>query len=186
MMRFSRILFLLLTFLALYSPRAPADQNDPRLNALFERIQQTEDPQAAARIERNIWEIWVETGDPHLDRIMQAGMMAMASDRQDVAIALFTSVIERSPSFAEGWNKRATAFYLNGELAASVADIERTLALEPRHFGAVSGLGLIFLARGDKVGALGAFERVLQINPHAAGARAHVRLLKEALKGEGV
>ncbi len=185
MRRLSQISLLLLAVAALQSPRTLADQNDPRLDALFDRIQQTKDSTVAARIERSIWEIWVDSGDPDLNRLMQAGIEAMASDQQEIAISLFTSVIEQSPSFAEGWNKRATAFYLNDELAASVADIERTLALEPRHFGAVSGLGLIFLRRGDKIGALGAFERVLEINPHAAGARTHVRLLKEALQGEG-
>lgn len=171
---------------ALLGPPCVADQDDPRLDALFDRIKQTGDSGIAAEIERSIWRIWLDAGDPELNRLMQAGIEAMAADRLGVAIDLFTAIIEKSPSFAEGWNKRATAFYLNGELTASVGDIERTLALEPRHFGAVSGLGLIFLRRGDRIGALKAFERVLEINPHAAGARAHVRLLEEALKGEGV
>lgn len=162
-----------------------ADQNDPRLEALFERIQRVEDPQAAARIERSIWAIWVDAGDDEVNELMDAGMQAMASARIERAIELFSRVIEKSPRFAEGWNKRATALYLNGELAASVRDIERTLALEPRHFGAVSGMGLIFLRRGDKIGALKAFKRVLEINPHAPGAREHVRILEDALKGEG-
>lgn len=163
-----------------------ADQNDPRLNALFERMKQTRSSEVAQDLERKIWNIWLDAGDPELNRIMEQGLEAMASEELDLAIDLFTVLIEKSPSFAEGWNKRATAFYLHGELAASVGDIERTLALEPRHFGAVSGMGLIFLSSGDKLGALKAFERVLEINPHAQGARAHVRILEEALKDEGI
>ncbi len=182
----SNIISPLLLVALLFAPPGFADQTDPRLNLLFERIKQTDDLQDAAEIESSIWQIWVDAGNPELNRLMQAGIEAMASNQLDLAIELFTTVIQESPSFAEGWNKRATAFYLNGEMAASVGDIERTLALEPRHFGAVSGMGLIFLNRGDKVGALNAFERVLEINPNAPGARAHVRLLKEALKGQGV
>lgn len=178
-------LALILTGALLAAPGS-ADQNDPRLDALFADIKRTADPQIAADIERRIWSIWVDAGDPELNRLMQAGTDAMAAGQIEFAIEVFTSVVEQSPSFAEGWNKRATAYYLNGELTASVVDIERTLALEPRHFGAVSGLGLIFLSRGDKLGALKAFERVLEIHPNAPGARAHIRLLKEALKGQGV
>lgn len=186
-MRFrSKIVSIFLFAAAIHSPLVLADQTDPRLNALFDRIKETQNSEVAADVEREIWNIWLDSGDPELNRIMQNGLEAMASDQIDLAIDLFTVIIEKSPLFAEGWNKRATAFYLNGELAASVEDIERTLALEPRHFGAVSGLGLIFLSSGDKIGALKAFERVLEIHPHARGARAHVRMLERALKDEGV
>ncbi len=179
------VFFFLIAAAAIFQP-VLADQNDPRLNALFEQMKQTDSTEVAEGAERRIWSIWLDSGDPELNRLMQDGLEAMASDRLGLAIDLFTDIIEKSPSFAEGWNKRATAFYLIGELAASVGDIERTLALEPRHFGAVSGMGLIFLSSGDKIGALKAFERVLEINPHAEGARAHVQMLEEALKDEGI
>ncbi len=182
----SKLFAAALIAVAAICPPVFADQKDPRLNVLFERIKETDSSDIARDAERKIWNIWLDAGDPELNRIMEEGLEAMASDRYDVAIDLFTTIIEKSPTFAEGWNKRATAFYLNGELAASVEDIERTLALEPRHFGAVSGMGLIFLSSGDKIGALNAFERVLEINPHAEGARAHVRMLEEALKDEGI
>jgi tetratricopeptide (TPR) repeat protein len=182
----STFLFLLLIASAFQSHPAFADQNDPRLNALFERIRHTESSEVARDAERKIWEIWLDAGDPNLNHLMQVGVEAMASDQLDLAIDFFSQIIQKSPRFAEGWNKRATAFYLKGELAASVEDIERTLALEPRHFGAVSGMGLIFLSSGDKIGALNAFRRVLEIHPHAEGARAQVRMLEEVLKEEGV
>lgn len=182
----SKVIFMLLIAVAVQSQPACADQNDPRLNALFESMRQTENSEVAQNAERKIWDIWLDAGDPNLNHLMQVGVEAMASDQLDLAIELFTEIIEKSPLFAEGWNKRATAFYLKGELAASVEDIERTLALEPRHFGAVSGMGLIFLSSGDKIGALKAFQRVLEIHPHAEGARAQVRMLEELLKEEGV
>ena len=182
----SKIISILLIAAAVHSLPVIADQNDPRLNPLFERIRQTGSTEVARDAERKIWTIWLDAGDPKLNYLMQVGVEAMASDQLELAIDLFSEIIETSPLFAEGWNKRATAFYLNGELAASVGDIERTLALEPRHFGAVSGMGLIFLSSGDKIGALKAFRRVLEIHPHAEGAREQVRMLEEALKEEGV
>jgi len=163
-----------------------ADQNDPQLDALFERIAVTDDSEEAAAVQRKIWQIWLRAGQAQLDALMEKGIEALTVNELERAIELFTEIIETSPNFAEGWNKRATAYYLNGDFTASVRDIERTLALEPRHFGAVSGMGLIFLSRGDKVGALQAFTRVLEINPHATGAREHVRRLNEVLDAQGI
>lgn len=162
-----------------------ADQDDPRLDELFEQLRLTDDEAEAESIEREIWRIWVISDDPVTNRFMERGIEALTANKVDLAVGFFTKIVERSPGFAEGWNKRATANYLNGDLTASVKDIERTLALEPRHFGALSGMGLIFLSRGDRIGALSAFERVLEINPHAKGARLHVPRLRESLKGQG-
>ncbi len=163
-----------------------ADQNDARLDELFERIKTTQDPGEAESIEREIWRIWVISDDSQTNKLMEQGIRAFITNDLDDAIEIFSEIIHRSPGFAEGWNKRATAYYQNGDLAESVKDIESTLALEPRHFGALSGMGLIFLHRGDPVGALEAFERVLQINPHARGAREFIAILRETLKGQGV
>lgn len=174
-------------FFGLLLPISPsADQNDPGLDALFERIAVTDDPEEATVIQSKIWRIWVRAGQAEIDRLMEKGIEALATNELERAIDLFTEIVEKSPNFAEGWNKRATAYYLNGDFNASVRDIERTLALEPRHFGAVSGMGLIFLSQGDNVGALQAFTRVLEINPHAKGAREQVRRLSQALQRQGV
>jgi tetratricopeptide (TPR) repeat protein len=116
---------------------------------------------------------------------MEEGTRAMALGRLDDAIAIFGRVVTTLPDFAEGWNKRATAHYLNEDYTASVVDIERTLALETRHFGAISGMGLIFLARGNEAGALRAFKEVLKIHPHARGAKVRVEELRKKLKARG-
>ena len=105
----------------------------------------------------------------------------MPNGEMDKAVELFSIIINMRPTFAEAWNKRATVFYLQRKLPESVADIEKTLALEPRHFGAISGLGLIFMAREDARGALQAFERVLEIHPQSASARINVEWLRKKL-----
>lgn len=162
-----------------------SDQNDARLDALFEVLKTTPSPQAARAAEIEIWRIWIESGRDEIDALMVEGIVAMTNQRLEDAITIFSEITHNAPDFAEGWNKRATAYYLNEDYLASVEDIRRTLALEPRHFGAISGMGLIFLSRGDAAGALDAFEAVLAIHPHAAGARERVEELRKRLLERG-
>ncbi len=162
-----------------------ADQTDARLDGLFEVLATTSDMEAARAAEAEIWRIWIESGSEEIDALMVEGMVAMSTQRLEDAIALFGQITERAPEFAEGWNKRATAYYLNDDHVASVRDIQRTLVLEPRHFGAISGMGLIFLGRGDEAGALAAFEAVLAIHPGAPGARQRVEELRKRLRERG-
>ena len=166
--------------LALLGP-ARADQNDPRLDPLFETLRGSEFAQQIRVAEQLIWSIWLESGREDADLLMKRGIRQMSSGRLRKSIETFGRIIELLPGFAEGWNKRATAYYLAGELEASLADVERTLALEPRHFGALSGSGLIYLALGDDEGALEAFEATLEVHPHAPGARHHVGRLRAKL-----
>ena len=160
-----------------------ADQSDPRLDGLFELLAASNSGQVAAEAE--IWRIWIESGREDIDALMAEGLAAMNNQQFDDAIDLFGQITRRAPEFAEGWNKRATAYFLNDEQAASVRDIRATLALEPRHFGAISGLGLIFLHGGDEEGALAAFEAVLVIHPTAPGARMRVQELRKKLGDRG-
>ena len=161
------------------------DQSDNRLDALFNRLKTTSDPLEARSIVDDIWEIWTDSGQDEVNALVDRGIGLMNQGRLEEAIALFDRVVTVLPNYAEGWNKRATAHYLNADYTASVVDIERTLTLEPRHFGAISGMGLILLARGDEAGALRAFEEVLKINPYARGARAHVDELHKKLRAKG-
>ena len=96
----------------------------------------------------------------------------------EAALTSFNTVIEMRPDFAEGWNKRATLYYLVGEFERSIADVERTLALEPRHFGALSGLGLINMALERPVEALAAFEAALAVHPHMPNAKRMIKQLR--------
>ncbi len=184
-----RALFVMLLGAAMLAPLPPtakADQSDKRLDALFEVLETTSDREAAQGAEAEIWRIWIESGRREIDALMIEGVVAMTNQRFEDAITIFGQITESAPEFAEGWNKRATAYYLNEDYVASVRDIQRTLALEPRHFGAISGLGLIFLARGDEAGALATFEAVLAIHPHAPGARERIEGLRQRLRERGV
>lgn len=155
-----------------------ADQGDARLEGLFEVLRTTPDADEALAAEARIWGIWLESGHEDIDALMARGVGAMQNRRYDDAVTLFGEITARAPQFAEGWNKRATVYFLQQDYTASVQDIQRTLALEPRHFGAISGMGQIFLRRDDLAGALEAFEAVLRIHPHARTIREAVEELR--------
>jgi len=161
-------------------------QNDPHLDGLFTALKSAPSAEAAAPVEARIWALWTDSGTDDIDRLMALGINAMGVRNFATANSAFTTIVEKAPEFAEGWNKRATLYYLMGALGRSAADVEKTLALEPRHFGALSGLGLIRLAQDDEGGALEAFERALEIHPNIAGATSHIRALREKLKGRSI
>ena len=168
------------------APQASADQNDARLDGLFTRLQATSDTREARSIEGVIWAIWIESADAAINKEMTEGIAAMRIGDMRTALSLFDSMVKKAPDFAEGWNKRATVYYLIGQYDASVRDVERTLALEPRHFGALSGLGLIYLAVGKEEAAMRAMEKALTIHPHMPGIKAKVRELREKYGGKAI
>jgi tetratricopeptide (TPR) repeat protein len=160
-----------------------ADQRDTRLGPLFARLKTTASVTEAEAIERRIWRIWGECADAAAGQLMREGVIAMAERRYPVALERFDQVVEEVPDFAEGWNKRATVYYLMGNYSASVLDIRRTLELEPRHFGALSGLGLIYDAIDDPAAALRSFEAAVAINPHLETAQERIKELHRELRG---
>jgi tetratricopeptide (TPR) repeat protein len=163
---------------------AEADQNDPRLAGLFAQLQATRSPAEAHALESLIWDAWLTTDDDDARLLLHQGMAYMAEGELAPALAAFDDVVKRAPEFAEGWNKRATVYFLMDDYQSSVADIERTLALEPRHFGALSGLGQIYLGLDRKELALKAFEAALRVDPHLAGVRDAVETLKKKPEGD--
>jgi len=160
-----------------------ADQRDPRLDGLFLRLQRTADAREAQQLEQMIWGIWTRAGDGRVDHLMRQGTRALARRDLERALEHFDRVVEAAPDFAEGWNKRATVHYLMGDFTASVRDIQRTLDLEPRHFGALSGLGLIYDALDEPKAALRSMEAALELNPHLDGTRRRVEELRRMLRG---
>jgi tetratricopeptide (TPR) repeat protein len=177
-----RLLILVLASVLAFGPVAMARQDDSRLDDLFSRLQLTNDVQEARLIEGLIWTLWFESGSPDIDRLLEAGNDAMGAGRYDEALARFSRVIERDPTFAEGWNRRATLYYLMGNFDASVRDIQETLAREPRHFGALSGLGLINSALERWDSAVKAYEEALRVNPFLPGAKKNVEDLRKKLE----
>ncbi len=176
--------FLVLLAVAGNLGMARADQKDPRLPALFAGLEVAADVDQAHDIEQQIWLIWIHHDNPKIDALMQVGSQLMVPGGYQRSLAAFNQIIAEAPDFAEGWNKRATVLYLLGDFEGSVRDIERTLALEPRHFGALAGLGLIYRAIDKPESALKAFEKALEISPQSLGARLHIKRLRKALRGE--
>lgn len=125
-------------------------------------------------VEAALWAIWMRSGDPQTDALLQEGTRRMEAGDHAAAIALFSDVIARSPDFAEGYNKRATALYLRGEFARSIRDCRETIKRNPVHFGALSGQGLCFMALGWPARARRCFERALAVNPDMPEVRQNV------------
>lgn len=171
---------------SLVATPAFADQNAKNLDALFRELASAKYLYTAIQLEGEIWRTWLDSGDESVNDELQKGINAMHEDSYDASIEHFSRVIEMAPDFAEGWNKRATAYYLNGELAKSMRDIQKTLSLEPRHFGAISGMGLIFMQQGDDRAALDAFQEVLKIYPMSPAANQQAERLRKKLAGQGV
>ncbi|HEX6102744.1 MAG TPA: tetratricopeptide repeat protein [Alphaproteobacteria bacterium] len=172
--------------LGAFAASAEADQRDPRLPALFERLKAAETLEAAQPIEAEIWTIWAQSENDDVNLLMGIGVNAMAREDYATALELFDKMVEVAPEFAEGWNKRATVLYLMGEIERSRADVEKVLELEPRHFGALSGLGLLYMAEGEAEKALEAFRRALAVNPTMPGPQQWVEELKERVEGQPI
>lgn len=158
-----------------------AEQKKLMLDSLFEQLKNAESEDAAAFVENLIWELWMTSEREDINVLMTRGLEELSENNYTRAIQVFTAIIELAPDFPEGWNKRATAYYLKGDFAASVRDIEKTLALEPRHFGALSGLGLIYSALGNEQAALKAYEAVLELHPQQKTLRKYVEELRRKL-----
>lgn len=161
-------------------PAAGDDANNPEmlLDRLFAQLHKAEDSRTAQVVEKAIWGLWSQSSSPTANALVQQATKAMAANNYAVAIKLLDTAIEVKPQFAEAWNKRATAFYLDRQFDKSLADIERVLELEPRHFGALSGLGLIRREMGQQEEALKAFRRALAIHPNLPAASRAVKELE--------
>jgi tetratricopeptide (TPR) repeat protein len=165
---------------------AGADQTDPRLKYLFADLRAADSAEAARPIEAEIWNIWMEAGDPATDRLIAAGVTAMNAGQYDLALQTFDRLVKTKPDFAEGWNKRATLLYLLGRYPESVADIAKVLTLEPRHFGALSGLALCDQKLGKDSEALQALQRAAAIYPNMLGLKTWIEALSKKVQGESI
>jgi len=155
----------IITFLFLSITSVKADQNDPRLNNLFKKLNKTENQQEISDIIKDIWNIWYEVDDPKVIEYFEKGIQAMRIRNYPLAVRFFNNLIEEDPNFAEAWNKRATVYFMMGDFDKSMQDIIKTLELEPRHFGALDGMGLIFIHQGQYQQAIDVYDKMLEIFP---------------------
>ena len=163
-----------------------ADQNNDVLDDLFGRLKASTNAFEAAAIEGLIWKVWIHRGVAEVDQNMTLGIAAMGEGDFEGSLSYFDRVVRGDPGFAEGWNKRATVHFLMGNFDSSVADIRKTLTLEPRHFGALSGMGLIYDALGNSAAAVKVWEKALEINPHMAGIRYRIEEIRADSKGNPI
>jgi tetratricopeptide (TPR) repeat protein len=141
-----------------------------------------------ALAEQAIWVVWSRSGDARVDKLFEQGIDEMNSGRAAESIATFTRITEMKPDFAEGWNKRATVYFITGELQKSLRDCDEVIKRNPAHFGALAGYGQIYLQLGEYEKSLQYFRRALAVNPNLEGVEFSVRLLERMLadrKGKG-
>jgi tetratricopeptide (TPR) repeat protein len=159
---------------------------EARLDQLFADLKRERNEKAAERIAGRIWGEWFQSGSASIDLMMQWSQKAMDDQKFDVALDFLDQVVILQPKYAEGWNRRATVHYMMKNFGKSMSDIDQTLQLEPRHFGALSGLAQIMAATGHKQSALEAWQKVLAIYPMMRSAQDQVATLSEELAGEGI
>jgi len=140
------------------------------------------DPRVRASAAQAMWRIWSRSGDPAIDQLFARGLEHMQGADYDDALAVFNEIVARKPEFAEGWNKRATLYYLLGRNQQSLRDCDEVLRRNPNHFGALSGVGQIHLRLGNLQLALEYFRRALQVNPNLDGLRQVIPILEQRLR----
>ena len=154
-----------------------SDQNDSRLDALFQELYASTSNAEINKITNKIWNIWIQTNDSSINADFNNGLESMHIGEFKESIYFFSKVIDKNPNFAEAWNKRATVYYILGDFNSSILDIKETLKLEPRHFGALDGLGLIFIHLQQFENAIEVYDQILKIfpnNPSTLQKREHL------------
>ncbi|MBR1337645.1 tetratricopeptide repeat protein [Bradyrhizobium ottawaense] len=171
-------------------PEAPAklpkvDRNK-NLEFLFGALKAAPDEASAKHVEARIWAIWLQTPSDTAALLMARAKTAVDAKKIEVAINLLDSVIKLRPDYIEAWNRRATLYYMQNDYGRSLADIQQVLIREPRHFGALAGLGMIMQEVGDEKRALEAYRKALAVNPHLEKIPDQVKALTEKVEGRDI
>jgi tetratricopeptide (TPR) repeat protein len=212
--RFSRVILLSATALALPAAQAFAQTVNPparphgeaiepmrppavlphpklgdrahNLDFLFGALKAAPDDDSARLVESQIWALWLTSGGDTANLLMGRVKSAIDSKDLDLALQLLDAIIKIKPEYVEAWNRRATVHYMRKEFGAALLDIQQVLTREPRHFGALSGLGMILEEFGDEKHALVVFRRALEINPHMQKIPDLVKSLTEKVEGRDI
>jgi tetratricopeptide (TPR) repeat protein len=156
------------------------------LDFLFGALKAAPDETSAKHVEARIWALWLHTPSDTAALLMLRAKTAMDAQQMDVAQKLLDSIVKLRPDYVEAWNRRATLYYLRNDYAHSLQDIEQVLVREPRHFGALAGLGMIMQELGDDKRALDAFRKALAINPHLEKVPEMIKTLSEKVEGRDI
>ena len=176
MQRISLAIFLIFLMVSI----SQADQNDPKLEILFNDLSQTQSEMKAQPILLEIWSIWSVAIDTKTQEKFDAGNQLMSKRQYNESILMFSDAINLQPTFAEAWNKRATVNYIIGNYEESISDIFSTLELEPRHFGALDGLAQIYMLQNKYFKAAQVYRKILEILPYNKKAIMHLEYLEQS------
>ena len=166
-------------------PKVGADRTRG-LDFLFGALKAAPDEASAKHVEARIWALWMQTPSDTAALLMLRAKAAMDAQKADVALKLLDAVIKLRPDYVEAWNRRATLYYLKNDYTRSLEDIRQVLIREPRHFGALAGLGMIMQEVGDEKRALEAFRKALAVNPHLEKVPELVKTLTEKVEGRDI
>lgn len=171
----------------------PADVTKPHradqlrgLDFLFGALKVAPDDESAKQVENRIWAMWLASGSDTANLLMARTKAAIDAKDLDLAIKLLDSIVEIKPDYVEAWNRRATIYYMKKDYVRAMADIRQVLAREPRHFGALTGLGMILNEFGEEKQALAALRKALEIHPHLQKIPDLVKTLTEKVEGRDI
>ncbi len=163
--------------------KSPAETRSDRLDALLARLHRGTGIGDAQSVERDIWQLWMASDSPTAEVLLQQAARAISEGAPEPALTILNRLIGAQPDFAEAWNKRATLHFMMGNFEASLADIGKVLDLEPRHFGALSGRGMIHERQKNYGAAISAYQEALAINPNMPSVKAAVKALEKIERG---
>jgi tetratricopeptide (TPR) repeat protein len=166
--------------------KLPKAERGRNLDFLFGALKAAPDEASAKHVEARIWAVWMQTPSDTAALLMVRAKAAMDAQKYDVALKLLDAVVKLRPDYVEAWNRRATVYYLQSDYQRSLEDIEQVLVREPRHFGALAGLGMIMQDLGDDKRALDAFRKALAVNPYLDKLPEMVRTLTEKVEGRDI
>jgi tetratricopeptide (TPR) repeat protein len=166
-------------------PKTP-EEREKALSDLYALLATADDEDSAKAIAEAIERIWLHSGSPTIDLLMERSMKAVADKNQDLALKLLDQIVELAPDFTEAWNRRAYVHFVRSEIDLALGDLRRALALDPNHFKALDGLGQILREIGQKKAALQAFKQLLEVHPYWSGGQQLVDELSREVEGQGI
>jgi tetratricopeptide (TPR) repeat protein len=167
-------------------PRVQRGDRTQNLDFLFEALKAAPDRSSAKAVEERIWALWMTSTSDTANLLMTRVKTAVETANLDLALQLLDAIVQLKPDYVEAWNRRATIYFMRKDYSRSLADLQQILAREPRHFGALSGLGLILQELGDDKRALDIYRRVLAIHPHLPRVPELIKSLTEKVDGRDI